>query len=397
MSRLSDNEDVSLDDNLEKNTQGRRNVFTLVTKKMYEKECEWWQTKTSSPSVIINSLKQIKLDDVNNPKLNKIINQIQIMTEVILKGVIEEKEIPKVTKYIMNYLLRDKSKNVSKLVYDFVLNVYTISNVFYPGKIIKNYKYLWKISSVSMSQQTVDNLLSIPQEYKFIEIYSHPEVEKREILKQIFLDEVSREVDYQLAYFYNSFFTDRPKIRAVNGRRLGYVSSADPISVNVKVKSGDEIKYELRAIEKGLLFQDDVECYNDIDKKYKGTYIKVRGLIMNDEGEEEEKIICIRVDKLYDLRDRNYQEEYYETRIKLSDGDFVDVSIPKEIVDLVVSQISLFDPLMFLKKEPAEFILYNGNFYNKNYVPEYLCLNDYKGDKNRIVFVKVNVKSKGKE
>jgi len=388
MNRVSDDEDVSLEDNLEKKTQSRKNTFTLVTKSMYDRECEWWKSKTSSPAVIINNLKQIKLEDVNNVILPKIISQIQNMTEIILRDVVGDKQAVQVSKYVINYLVRDKDKNVSKLIYDFVVSIYTLSKAFYPGKITRNYKYLWKISARSMSQQTVDNLMSIPIEYKFIEIYSHPEVEKREILKQIFLDEVSREVDYQIAYFYNSYYKDRPKIRAVSGKRLGYVSSADPISVT--------INNQLRTIEKGLLFDDDVNCYNDLDKKYKGTYIKVRGIIMNEDGEEEEKIICIRVSKLYDVYRPNYEEKYYEMPIKIDKNDYVDVAIPKEIVELVVAQVSFFDPLMYLKKETSEFVLYNGNFYNKDYVPEYVCMNEFKGDKNRLIFVKVDVKSKGK-
>ena len=384
-SRISDNEDVSLESKIDKDSQSIEKTFRLITKSMYDKECKWWQTKTSSPSMIINRLKQIKLSDTNSLELSKLTNQIRNNAEIILRNVVDEKDITRVVGYIIDYLIRNKEKNISKLVYDYVLNVYTISNLFYPGKIIKNYKSLWKISSNKITQETIDNLLSIPDEYKFIEIYSHPDIEKREILKQIFLDEISREVDSQIAYFYNSFYVDRPKIRAVNGRRIGYVTNADPISVKLGEK--------LLTIQKGLLFDDDVNCFNDMDEKYKGTYVKVRGLVFNDEGEEEDKIICIRIDKIYDLRNKNYEKDYYQARIKDENGTFIDVIIPKQIVEVVISQISFFDPLMFLKKDMEEYIFYNGEFYNKNYLPDYVCMNEFKGDKNRLVFVKVEVVS----
>jgi hypothetical protein len=93
------------------------------------------------------------------------------------------------------------------------------------------------------------------------------------------------------------------------------------------------------------------------------------------------------------LYENNKNEEYYNTRIKIDDGEYADVVIPRQVVNTVFSQVSVFDPLMYLKKDLSEYIIYNGEFYNKNNLPDYVCVNQYKGDKNRIIFVKVLVKT----
>ena len=323
-----------------------RETFRLVTKEMYNKECEWWKTKMYSSKVIMNNLKKIIMSEETR-LTTFIIKTFQNLAEIILRDFYKnesrsidfvgiqsndgninmldqkvdssliqkqvnniEKYAPTLSKYIINYLLTTKENiSVSKFAVNFMFSLEPLQSSFYPSKVLYFYKNLWNMLDITKAtQDDINNIMSIPNEYKYLELYTHPDLGKRERLLKILLDEIAKETDFVLIRIHNSFYTTRSPIKYYRGRKIGDVDD---------IKFGKIIKeYEIKPLDK---------CPE--------KFIYVRATILNEE-EEIEKVICMDIMEIYNLYEVNYREEYYETRYKV-DGEFADVKIPAGVVNLI--------------------------------------------------------------
>ena len=335
-----------LDENEVSKVRPSRETFRLVTKDMYNKECEWWKTKMYSSKVIMNNLKKMMISEETRVT-NFIIKTFENLAEIILRDFYKnesrsidfvaiqsdngninmldqkvdssliqkqanniEKYAPILSKYVINYLLSDKNISVSKFAVNFMFSLAPLQSVFYPSKVLYFYKNLWSMLDITKAaQDDIDNIMSIPNEYKYLELYTHPDIGKRERLLKILLDEIAKETDFVLIRVHNSFYTTRSPIKYYRGRKIGDVDD---------IKFGKIIKeYEIKPLDK---------CPE--------KFIYVRAIMLNDDLEEVEKVICMDIMEIYNLHEVNYREEYYETRYKV-DGEFADVKIPAGVVNLI--------------------------------------------------------------
>jgi hypothetical protein len=335
-----------LDEDEVSKTRPSRETFRLVIKDMYNKECEWWKTKMYSSKVIMNNLKKMMMSEETR-LTTFIIETFQNLAEIILRdfyknetrsidfvgiqsndgnvnmidqkvdsSIIQkqvsniEKYAPILSKYIINYLLSNKNISVSKFAVNFMFSLSPLQSSFYPSKVLYFYKNLWNMLDITRTtQEDIFNIMSIPNEYKYLELYTHPDLGKRESLLKILVDEIAKETDFILIKIHNSFYTTRSHIKYYRGRKLGDV---DDIKIGKIIK-----EYEIKPLDK---------CPE--------KFIYVRASMLNDDFEEVEKVICMDVMNIYDLHRLNYREEYYETRYKV-DGEFVDVKIPSGVVNLI--------------------------------------------------------------
>ena len=335
-----------LDENEVSKVRPSRETFRLVTKDMYNKECEWWKTKMYSSKVIMNNLKKMMISEETRVT-NFIIKTFENLAEIILRDFYKnesrsidfvaiqsdngninmldqkvdssliqkqanniEKYAPILSKYVINYLLSDKNISVSKFAVNFMFSLAPLQSVFYPSKVLYFYKNLWSMLDITKAaQDDIDNIMSIPNEYKYLELYTHPDIGKRERLLKILLDEIAKETDFVLIRVHNSFYTTRSPIKYYRGRKIGDVDD---------IKFGKIIKeYEIKPLDK---------CPE--------KFIYVRAIMLNDDLEEVEKVICMDIMEIYNLHEVNYRQEYYETRYKV-DGEFADVKIPAGVVNLI--------------------------------------------------------------
>lgn len=323
-----------------------RETFRLVTKDMYNKECEWWKTKMYSSKVIMNNLKKMMMSEETR-LTSYIIKTFENLAEIILRDFYKnesrsidfigiqsndgninmldqkidssliqkqanniEKYAPILSKYIINYLLSDKNISVSKFAVNFMFSLEPLQPSFYPSKVLYFYKNLWNMLDITKAtQDDINNIISIPNEYKYLELYTHPDLGKRERLLKILLDEIAKETDFVLIRVHNSFYTTRSPIKHYRGRKIGDVDD---------IKFGQMIKeYDIKPLEK---------CPE--------KFIYVRAIMLNEDLEEVEKVICMDIMEIYNLHEINYRNEYYETTYKV-DAEFVDVKIPAGVVNLI--------------------------------------------------------------
>lgn len=341
----TDNNAFSIYTGIYNSSPNRDESFSLVTKEMYDKECEWWKTRSYSPIVMINKIKKIMMNE-ENKEVRTAINIVKYNLKTRLEKIFPletfKYDSEKLSNDLVEYMLKNKNISISKFLYDYEVNFAPIDTIlFYPSKILGLYISLWR--EISPDYYKIIDLINIPRDYKYLEVYSHPEIEKREILKQIIDNELTNRVDDMIVSIHNQVYLERPKIRSVNGRKIGYYSDVNPMIVTLDNSKttifkdtfveGNNIKYFLNE-----------KDFKDINK-----YILVKGEVTNEEGEEQEQLFLIDMRLLYDIYDSKHKEDYYTYRQKnksplkapydIVSDEYIDLKIPSNIVKIVHDKI----------------------------------------------------------
>jgi len=338
--------------------------FYVATKEMYQKECKWWKEQTYSPKVMMNTIKKLKIKEERREAFylirlfkeiaksylnvfyeyaNKRFRNVSKLTEqgdiVIEKQEIasgelsaEDKkdifyysdiDLSKIANMLVDLLLEreDSNTTVSKFSMDFFSAIAPLVNSFYPSRILTMYRNLWKIKPSKIDRKFVESILDMPVEYRFFEVYYAPDIEKRDMMKNMLTKELEILVDEYLISFHNLYYTKRPHIKYLNGRKIG---SVDDMQFDKLIK----------------VFDVDTSASAYCENKFSESkrHIFVRGL-MDEDGEQVEKVFCIDLMTIYNMHERDYEEEYYTYNLKISRNEFAEVYIPKQIVDIVYEQV----------------------------------------------------------
>lgn len=339
--------------------------FNLATKEMYEKECKWWKEQMYSPKVMMNAIKKIKIKEESreayyiirlfkeiaksylnvfyeyaNKRFRNVSKideegEIFIQKQEIERGELTEEEkkdifyysdidLNKIANMLVDFLLEreNETATVSKFAFDFFSVIAPLVNSFYPSRILTMYKNLWKIKPSKIDNKFIENILDMPVEYRFFEVYYAPDITKREAMRNMLNKELEVLVDEYLISFHNLFYTKRPNIKYLGGRKIG---SVDEMQFDKLVKIFD------------VDTSASAYCENEFSNSKK--HIFVRGLIDDEDGERVEKVFCIDLMTIYNMHERDYEEDYYTYNLKVGSNDFVEVYIPKQVVDIVYEQV----------------------------------------------------------
>jgi hypothetical protein len=312
-------------------SKNMRDKFRLVSKEMYDKECEWLKNISMSNVSIINKIKRTMLNgdtrdseyflrflksnisSVLNSFYEKVYNIVSERPEYF------EEKIKKVSSYVMNYFMENRNVNIYQVLTKYVECISPLMELLYPTKsFMKFYKSLWT-DITKMNQKYINEILEMPIDYKYMEIYSYPDFYKKQRMIQIIENYFSEMTDDLVVSFHNTYYTNRSPIKYINGRKIGYFDE-------FKVKSQLE------------LFDDklnpDAICLNNSKNIPENRIIFVKCIIKNENNEDEEKVICMDIMKLHSLYDKDNKEDYYTLTEKIGSKN-VDIYVPSSVVNMI--------------------------------------------------------------
>jgi len=327
----------------------------IVDKDMYKKECEWWKNNTYSPSVIMNNLRKMRVQDDTNEMTNMLryfrnICMIYLNRFYETNGIsITERQRDNIVDIIMKRLTK-YNVSLSEFMNEFFTLLAPLNPSFFPSKSLRFYKNLW-INPSRLDATTISNIIDLPKEYKYIEIYVQPEFEKRQGMISIYEEEIYNLTEENLVSFHNMYYTDRKKIKTIDGKKIGHF---------------DEITLR-RQIEKSKYYTENNNIYycdNYVDAKDENKIILVKGYTVDSStGDKVENVYCMNILDIYNLYVPGKKDEYKikksYTRKNKNDINIMEILIPAEVVELIYNQIQ--NQLKPLKNKFKNFSINNVN------------------------------------
>lgn len=326
-----------------RNSKNVRDGFRLVTKEMYDKECEWLTNMSMTNVAIMNKIKRTMLNDNSKDaeyfsrfiksNISSVINSFyeKVYKSSSIPEYFEEK-VKKVSSYVSNYFLENRNVNIYQVLIKYVECISPLMDLLYPTKsFMKFYKSLWT-DITKMNQKYVNEILEMPIDYKYMEIYSYPDFYKKQRMIQLIENYFSEMTDDLVVSFHNTYYTNRTPIKYINGRKIGYFDE-------FKVKSYIE------------LFDDklnpDVVCLNNSKNIPENRLIFVKCIIKNKNNEDEEKVICMDIKNLHDLYNKDNKEDYYILSETIN-RENIDIYIPSSVVNMIYELVeSSSDNVMY--------------------------------------------------
>ena len=213
--------------------------YHVMTKEDYDTECEWWKSKQYSRSVTLANIKNniVNINDnfyVNLPRAFSIklgLLDFYKMSSKVYKGTEEEQKrqeekdknnfeksiddlVSKVQYTIFSYPLLTQGTRYFTLVKQAVIFTMMFQKNFINSQeIFKTYNMMFNVNPADITQSYLNKIYNLPIEYKFPEVFFHPDSITRIKLIEQFDKLVDYAVENIMIDIFNYSFPDRPRLK----------------------------------------------------------------------------------------------------------------------------------------------------------------------------------------
>lgn len=213
--------------------------YHVMTKEDYDTECEWWKSKQYTRSVTLSNIKNsiVNINDpffLNLPKafpLKTGLLSFYKMTSKTYQGSEEEQRrqdekdklgfdkmiddlVSKIQYTIFTYPLANQGSIYFSLVKQAVMFTMLFEKNFpEANNIFKTYNLMFQVNPANITQSYINQIYNLPVEYKFPEVFFHPDAITRIKLIEQFDKLVDYAVENIMIDIFNYSFPDRPRIK----------------------------------------------------------------------------------------------------------------------------------------------------------------------------------------